>query len=365
MSDWKEYKLGNIINLKRGYDLPNSKREKGKYPIYSSSGITDFHDEFMKKAPGVITGRYGTIGEVFYSNTEYWPLNTTLYVQDFKGNNPKYIYYFLKNFDFEKYNDKSAVPGINRNHVHEENVLIPDVPEQIMIARFLSSLDDKIDLLQRQNKTLEQLAETLFRQWFVEEANEQSEDFFMLGDLIESVSITHKFPNNQVVFLNTSDIFLGEVLTHELSDIKSLPGQAKKSIKNDDILFSEIRPANGRYAYIDFAADTFVVSTKLMVLRSKKIVPQPFVYFYLTHPQTVEWLQVLAESRSGTFPQITFDQLRDLKINIPSKDIFEQAIIWCEHTLTKIKANHKQIKTLIQLRDTSLPKLMSGEIRVL
>src|SRR6266498_641386 len=178
MSDWKEYKLGNIINLKRGYDLPNSKREKGKYPIYSSSGITDFHDEFMKKAPGVITGRYGTIGEVFYSNTEYWPLNTTLYVQDFKGNNPKYIYYFLKNFDFEKYNDKSAVPGINRNHVHEENVLIPDVPEQIMIARFLSSLDDKIDLLQRQNKTLEQLAETLFRQWFVEEANEQSEDFF-------------------------------------------------------------------------------------------------------------------------------------------------------------------------------------------
>jgi type I restriction enzyme S subunit len=117
MSEWKEVKLGDVINLKRGYDLPNTKRTFGKYPIISSSGITDYHNEYMKEPPGVVTGRYGTIGKIFYSEQPYWPLNTTLYVTDFNGNDSKFIYYFLQSFDFEKFSDKSTVPGINRNAV--------------------------------------------------------------------------------------------------------------------------------------------------------------------------------------------------------------------------------------------------------
>jgi len=186
----------------------------------------------------------------------------------------------------------------------------------------------------------------------------------LLGDLIDSVSITHTFPSDKIVFLNTSDIYLGDVLIHEPVDVKTLPGQAKKSIRKNDILFSEIRPANGRYAYIDFNAENYVVSTKLMVLRSKNILSQAFIYFYLTNSQTVDWLQVLAESRSGTFPQITFDQLRDLKINIPSDSILNDSIKWCENTIAKIKSNTNQILTLTQLRDTLLPKLMSGLVRL-
>ncbi len=239
---------------------------------------------------------------------------------------------------------------------------LPGYDEQIQIAKILSSLDDKIDLLHRQNKTLEQLAETVFRQWFVEDAEYKSEKQLLLGDLIDSVSITHDFQSENIVFLNTSDIFLGDVLVHKPTDIDTLPGQAKKSIQIHDILFSEIRPANGRFAFIDFKADNYVVSTKLMVLRSKNILSQAFIYFYLTNPQTLEWLQVLAESRSGTFPQITFNQLRDLIINIPSDSILENAIIICESTIKKIKSNTVQIKNLIQIRDTLLPKLMNGEI---
>ena len=120
MSEWKEYNLGDVINLKRGYDLPNQNRTPGEIPIFSSSGITDYHIIAMRDGPGVITGRYGTIGKVFYSENPYWPLNTTLYVQDFKGNNPKFIFYFLQGLDYEKYSDKSAVPGINRNEIHKE-----------------------------------------------------------------------------------------------------------------------------------------------------------------------------------------------------------------------------------------------------
>lgn len=185
-----------------------------------------------------------------------------------------------------------------------------------------------------------------------------------MGDLIESVSITHKFPSDKIIFLNTSDIYLGNVLIHEPIDANSLPGQAKKSIQKHDILFSEIRPANGRYAYIDFDADNYVVSTKLMVLRSKNILSQAFIYFYLINSQTVDWLQMVAESRSGTFPQITFEQLRDLKINIPSDLILKDSIKLCESTIQKLKSNTRQIRTLESLRNTLLPKLMSGEVRV-
>ncbi|MBT9547094.1 MAG: restriction endonuclease subunit S [Candidatus Sericytochromatia bacterium] len=186
---WQEMKLGEAINLKRGYDLPSRLRQNGGIPIYSSSGISGFHHEQMCGSPGVITGRYGTIGQVFYSDTPYWPLNTTLYVQYFKGNDPKFICYFLKTLDWEKYSDKSAVPGVNRNDVHQEEIQLPPLPVQKSIAAILSSLDDKIDLLHRQNKSLEAMAETLFRQWFLEEAQEDWEEI----KLSEFISVKHGY----------------------------------------------------------------------------------------------------------------------------------------------------------------------------
>lgn len=140
-----------------------------------------------------------------------------------------------------------------------------------------------------------------------------------LSDYAESISITHKFRKYTAIFLNTSDVYLGEVLHTTYSKVDTLPGQAKKTIKKSDILFSEIRPANGRWAFIDIdETDDFVVSTKLMVIRTKSDNLHPkFLYYFLTSPTTVAWLQVLAESRSGTFPQITFDQVANLELPLP------------------------------------------------
>jgi restriction endonuclease S subunit len=94
--EWKESALGEVLELKRGYDLPQQQRHSGHVPIVSSSGITDYHAEAMVKGPGVVTGRYGTLGDVFYIPEDFWPLNTTLYVRDFKGNDPRFISYFLR-----------------------------------------------------------------------------------------------------------------------------------------------------------------------------------------------------------------------------------------------------------------------------
>ena len=162
-SEWRQGRLGDFIELKRGYDLPKEKRLNGPYPLVSSSGVSDRHSEAMVRAPGVVTGRYGTIGQVFFVDQDFWPLNTTLYVRDFKGNDPKFISYFLKTLDFFAYSDKAAVPGVNRNHLHEASVSLPGPKTQFEIAACLGALDDRIALLRETNATLEAIAQSLFK----------------------------------------------------------------------------------------------------------------------------------------------------------------------------------------------------------
>ena len=167
MSRWKSVKLGEVITLKRGYDLPNHNRVKGSVPVVSSSGITSFHNISKVKAPGVVTGRYGTIGEVFYIDKDFWPLNTTLYVEDFKGNNPRFISYFLKTLDFSSFAAKSAVPGINRNDLHLANVNIAKLEVQRKTVHILSAYDNLVENNNRRIEILEEMAQRLYREWFV------------------------------------------------------------------------------------------------------------------------------------------------------------------------------------------------------
>lgn len=143
---WTTKTLGNVVDLKRGFDLPTSRRVDGSFPVYSSSGLTGTHNDYAVEGPCVITGRYGTIGKVFYSGGDCWPLNTALYSCDFKGNDPRYIFYLLQTVPWQEYATASAVPGINRNHVNTHEVTIPDIETQRRIANILDGFTDKIAL---------------------------------------------------------------------------------------------------------------------------------------------------------------------------------------------------------------------------
>jgi type I restriction enzyme S subunit len=168
-SNWIDCELGDLVELKRGYDLPKSKREEGSVPIVSSSGVSDTHSEAKINAPGVVTGRYGTIGKVFYIEEDFWPLNTSLYVKDFKGNDPLFVYYLLQTISFSDYTDKGAVPGINRNHVHKAKVKAPSCKEmQRDIGEKLYQFEKRVALNLQTNQTLEEMAQTLFKSWFVD-----------------------------------------------------------------------------------------------------------------------------------------------------------------------------------------------------
>lgn len=125
-------------------------RRNGIVPIVTSSGIDDCHDESRVAGPGVVTGRYGTIGRVFYITDDFWPLNTTLYIRDFHGNDPLFIFYFLQTIDFATHSGKSGVPGVNRNDLHQVSVRLPtSLEEQRAIALALSDADELVESLER------------------------------------------------------------------------------------------------------------------------------------------------------------------------------------------------------------------------
>jgi type I restriction enzyme, S subunit len=385
MGEWKPYKLTEVIEKFIDY--------RGKTPAKTDSGIplitakvvkdgrileanefiaADKYKEWMTRGypeiNDVILTTEAPLGEVALLKDKNVALaQRIITLRGKKGlcDNAFLKYYFQSNVGQSLLQSRaqgSTVEGIKSAELKQLEIRLPEFPEQRAIASVLTSLDDKIDLLHRQSKTLEALAETLFRQWFVEEAEESLENglTYKLGDLIDTISQTFKFMSDKVVFLNTSDIYGGQVINHALEAVASLPGQAKKSIKRNDILYSEIRPANKRYAFIDFDADNYVVSTKLMVLRAKANISPAIIYFYLTHPQTLGWLQMSAEGRSGTFPQITFDQVEEMRISLPTDEALNATTEWTESTLDKISKNNEQIRTLTTLRDTLLPKLMSG-----
>lgn len=168
-----------------------------------------------------------------------------------------------------------------------------------------------------------------------------------LEDVVDTVSKKHKFDKDKIILINTSDVLEGKVLNHEYVQNENLKGQFKKSFQKNDILYSEIRPQNKRFAYIDFHSDDYVASTKLMVLRKKsEMITSKFLYQILKSDDLINELQAIAESRSGTFPQITYNELSRMKIKLPPLEE-QKAIAHILSTLDdKIEVNNQINKTI-------------------
>ena len=163
-----------------------------------------------------------------------------------------------------------------------------------------------------------------------------------IGDLCNTISDTYKGTDEYVVLVNTSDVLEGKILNHSLVVNKNLKGQFKKTFKKNDILYSEIRPTNKRFAYVDFdETNNYIASTKLMVLRhNEKVLPE-FLFALLKSNCVIEELQHLAETRSGTFPQITFaSELSPMKVNLPDKETQSKIVSVLSSIEEKIEVNN-------------------------
>lgn len=188
--------------------------------------------------------------------------------------------------------------------------------------------------------------------------------YMPVGEVCSSISDTYREKKNMVTLINTSDVLEGRVLNHERVPNSNLKGQFKKTFQRDDILYSEIRPQNRRFAYVDFSPIDYIASTKLMVIRAKKDVVSPkYLYYFLKNSSTVAELQLLAETRSGTFPQITFSEVANLTIPVPSLAVQEVIVQTMQCLEDKITCNEQindnlmeQALTLYTTHFTTLEK---------
>ena len=413
---WTECELGVFIELKRGYDLPKSARNEGSIPIISSSGFTDYNDKPMVKGPGVVTGRYGTIGEVFYSEEDFWPLNTTLYVVDFKGNDPLFVYYLLQTISYADYTDKAAVPGINRNHLHKAKVKVPISLEiQQKVAAQLYQLEKRVTLGKQINQTLEQMSQTVFKSWFVDfdpvidnaldagnpipealqsraemrQKVRKSADFKPLpadiralfpaefeeaesgwvpmgwkdGSLpdiafINPTSWGTKNQPNYVNYVDLSNAKDGIISSIDKISFKEAPSRARRILKKDDLIFGLVRPANRSFAYVHI--DGLTGSTGFAVIRAKNTIYKNFIYYFVTYDKNVEELARIADG--GAYPAIKPDDICSLPLIIPSEEIVQRFDELTSNFRYLMNNSLVQNDFLTALRDTLLPKLISGEL---
>jgi len=374
MSEWKTYKLGEIIELKRGYDLPEYNRVHGKFPVFTSSGFSSWHNGFKVKGPGVVTGRYGTLGEVFYTEKDYWPHNTTLYVRDFKGNDAKFIFYFLKTLRLASGNDKSSVPGLNRNDLHNFNVTIPDLPTQRQIAAILSSLDDKIELNLQMNQTLEAMAQAIFKEWFVD-FNFPGFDGVLVDGLpkgwrmgkvkdvcsVNSNSLGTKDKIDEVHYVEISEVNKGIINNIKVYQRGEEPSRAKRKLTHGDTVLSTVRPNRGSYFIALFPNEKLIASTGFAVFSSISV-PFSFLYFFLTGSEQLEFYGKMADG--AAYPAINQSVIMEIDLVIPTDEILEAFHSIAGNSLIKCHNNLEESKILTQLRDTLLSKLMSGQIAI-
>lgn len=421
MTNWKEYILGDVISVKHGYgfkgeffsETPTNdllltpgnfyigggfksgklKYFKGDYPkeyILSEGDIIITMTDLSKEGDTLgYSAQIPAHKDIRYLHNQRIGL-MQLKSQEFSR---EFLYWLLRTRTYQEFIVSSATGTTVRHtsptRIYDYKFKAPNLETQTAIAEILSSLDNKIEINNQINQNLDALAQALFKQWFVDfefpdkkgnpykssggkmmesELGEipQGWKVYSMDELLETVSKTYPLKKvKEVVFLNTGDILDGKFLHKNFSNPENLPGQAKKSIAENDILYSEIRPANKRFAYVYFDASQYVVSTKLMVMRSKVEINSLFQYFYLTQQESIKYLQHLAESRSGTFPQITFSEVSTIKIALPD---FELVNTFVEIALKPYYDNQFQVKDenekLILLRDLILPKLMSGELEV-
>jgi len=405
---WQEQTLGDIIELKRGYDLPQADRRAGSVPIISSSGPSGFHDEAKVKAPGVVTGRYGTIGEVFYITEDFWPLNTALYVRDFKNNDPRFIFYLLRSLDFHSYNDKSSVPGVNRNDLHRYEVAVPPEREQRAIAAVLGVLDDKIAQNRRTVLALQRLLQAIFEAWFVGfepiKAKAAGATSFpsmphaifetlptrlvdsefgpvpdgwtlsTIGELVNRVAMgpfgsdikTDNFvPEGVPVirggnltngFVDENFAYLTEAKADQLSNANAFPG---------DIVITHrgtlgqvgLIPARSRYR-------RYVVSQSQMFIRPTDALPAHFLYLFLTSATGQH--ELLANRSQTGVPSISrpTTSVKAIRLAVPEKSFLKEFEAIASTLFDCRVGIDAESRKLAQLRDYLLPKLLSGQVRV-
>lgn len=379
MSSWTTLPLGDVLTFQRGFDITKTEQRDGLYWVISSSGPKSTNNHFKAEGPGVIIGRKGSLGTVFYSEDNYWPHDTTLWVKDFHGNNPKFAYYFLQIMGLERLDAGSSNPSLNRNHIHTIPVLWPALPVQRRIADILSAYDDLIENSQKRIKILEEMARRLYREWFVHfrfpghegctfvdsPLGEIPEGWEVkrLGEIafVNNAQISTRTPPSMMRYIDISSVSPGQIDCITEYSFADAPGRARRIVGHGDILWSCVRPNRRAYALVLNPEKNTVASTGFAVLTTKEL-PYSFLYAATT---TDEFVSYLTNNATGSaYPAVTARVFEDADLLVPASDLVNTFGSLTIPMAEQIFILQKQIQNLRRTRDLLLPRLLSGQIDV-
>ncbi len=371
---WRACRLGDFMRLQRGHDLPSQDREDGDVPVVSSAGITGYHSKAKAAAPGVVTGRYGTLGEVFYLDVSYWPLNTALYVTDFKGNDPRFTAYFLKNALTNYQSDKAAVPGIDRNVLHELKVQAPDIAQQLRIAAMLVAYDDLIDNNRRRIKLLEDSVRLLFDEWFASVRAAVWPTATLQQLCVDGAGIQTGPFGSQLHQSDYSDEGVPVVMPKDLATMRidtetiaRIPEHlatelGRHRMRRGDIVFGR-RGEIGRRAYIGPRQAGYFCGTGCLRLRPNPARVHPRFLFEVLRAPAVAG-DIANRAKGSTMANLSAGALQGVAVPVPPRELQDRFATFSDDVDEQIDTLEEQSRKLRTARDLLLPRLLSGELTV-
>ncbi len=391
--NWVDTTVGNFCPFKYGKTLRAKDRKGGGVPVYGSNGIVGYHNEACVEGGGVIIGRKGSVGCVHYSDNSFWPIDTTFYVSSEVKSENLFCSYLLSTLGLQNMNSDTAVPGLNRNYVHSLPIRIPRTQkERANLINPLRAIDDKIELNRRTNETLEAVARTIFKDWFVDfgptRAKMEGRDPYLPQHLVdifptrlvnsELGQIPEGWATGTVADLADRIIdkvdHFAEWQAEPLIDLSRMPqreialmdwglgGELTTSITRfqlRDTLFGAIRPY---FHKVGVAPVNGVTNVSVFVVRAKVNADWPFIALFCSMSDTVSWATRVAKGTK--MPVVSWPDFADASLVVPTSPLRMRFNQMVGPLLDRIIANAIESNALAATRDALFPKLISGEIRV-
>jgi len=393
--EWIDTTVGAFCPFQYGKSLPERARRPGPYPVFGSNGQVGVHDKPLIDSPGIVIGRKGTVGAIHFSKKPFWPIDTTFYIVAADHRDLRFTYYLLRSLGLDRMNADSAVPGLNRDAAHARRILVPPLPEQRAIAHILGTLDDKIELNRRMNETLKAMLQAIFKSWFVDF------DPVVVNAIKAGNPIPDKFAERATHYRENPDALgLPEHILHlfpdrfqeselgpipegweveEIGDVielaygKSLPKKQRKpgpypvygsggigGFHNEFLVVGPgiIVGRKGTVGSVYWEEHDFFPIDTVFYVKLKKTVPLYWVFLML-HRMGIKRM-----GADSAVPGVNRNAVYAHKWVIPEHSPLDTFQDLSSTILTKIQENREEIDNLNSLRDTLLPKLISGELRV-
>lgn len=369
---FEEVKLGDILNFRRGHDLPHDKMVPGSIPVAGSNGVIGYHNIPTPISPCITIGRSGNIGTPFIYE-KCWAHNTTLYIDDYKGNDPKYLYYLCKTLPFSNFKGGSAVPTLNRNHIHPLIIkYCPNLEDQKKIASILSSLDAKIENNNKINANLEAQAQALFKSWFVDFEPFQNGEFedselgripkgWKVDSIYEYINIIYGAPYKSSLF-NQDGNGYPLIRIRDLKDCSPQFYTAELLPNTEFVEYGDIVAGmDAEFIPHIWKGEKGLLNQRVCKIKPKSKKISNLYGLYLLKPQ----LEFVQSYKVGTtVSHLGKGDIDRFKVILPPIEVVERFSALANSLLNYMTKLAKETKTLSTLRDTLLPKLMSGEIEV-